>query len=927
MTDILSSKKGLSSILLTALFWLAASPISFATATPPDAVPVVLSSTDAGLTMRWQSPDLERSTLDELAVAGWTTAEGAGGAALPYATALVVLPPSGAVTLTVRVLDKTTHTLAAPLVQQTAPEATALWELPGLPPFGVTLTELGRMRGARLGQLTFVPMRYDPATLRLTQLRAVEVALRFAEPLHAAGVVDPFYAALRPLVLNPNLLAGYPQPTLSAAAAPAVVAPTAQFRIGTRGLYALSWSTLQAAGVVTATADPGRVQLYRPASGSQVALHWDAAVQRFLFYADPQPTRWANYEVYRAVYGDAPGLRMASYTPATTALPAGVAWAEALAEEQRAYDSLYPSPRNSDHWYWRCLERPASAACPTTADFTLTLQTPQTSSPTATLTLWLHGYTDPPANPDHRIAVSVNSISVGQVTWNGRTGQVAQLAVPTSALRSGANTVRLALPGLSGVAIEGAWVDALALRYPLAGTNSTRIRFRGQTEPRCYTVAGLADALAFDVSDPDAPIRLPAGMPLCDDRPGEHSYFALRPTAVQALTTWLPVAQLAEPAGADYVALAPAALLDTLQPLLNFHAARGLTTFAAPTEAIYDLYGDGRMDPEALRRFVAHAYTSWDPRPRYLLLVGDGTWDPLDHLGTGSPTLLPPYLAYVDPWLGEIPADNRYVAVDGEDTLPDLAVGRLPVNTADELEAVIAKIVAYADAPFPGDWNTRHVLVADDPDPAGNFPAEAEQVTALVPLTHTVTRLYCSDDPNDPTACANLPQVRAQLLQEWNRGALVLNWVGHSAFQQWEHGRLFHTDDLPALPDVPRYPLVLSMSCFTGHFAHPDPYMTAMDEALVRLPQSGAIAAYGNSGLGLGSLETPLHRAFYQSALGADPAPPGVAASVAKAAIAAGAGRHLVDSYHFFGDPALPLQWQVQPWSAHVYLPVIARQR
>jgi hypothetical protein len=709
-------------------------------------------------------------------------------------------------------------------------------------------------------------------------------------------------------------------------AATVAVVPTAQFRVEARGLYALSWTTLQATGVVTATADPVRVHLHRPATGAEVALYWDTAAQRFLFYADPQPTRWAVDEIYRASYGDTPGLRMTNYTAASAPLPSGVAWAEVIVEEQRAYDSLYPSPRHGDHWYWRCLERPASAACTTAAAFPLNLDTPLSAGSPATLTVWLHGYTNSAGDPNHRVAVSVNGASVGDVAWTGRVGQVAQFAVPAADLLSGTNTVQLTLPGITGVAIEGAWVDALALRYPLAATAAASVHFTGEAEPRQYALGGLpAGALVFDVTDPDVPIRLPAGFPLVDDRPDLHTYFVAQPDAVQTLTDWSPLATLAEPAGADYLALAPASLLPTLAPLLAFHEARGLTTFAISTEALYDVYGDGRMDPEALRTFVAHAYAVWTPRPRYLLLVGDGTWDPLDHLGTGSPTLLPPYLAYVDPWLGEIPADNRYVAVDGADLLPDLAVGRLPVNTPAELTAVIDKIIAYAAAPFPGDWNTRHLFVADDPDPAGNFPAEAEQVTALVPISHTITRLYCADDSTDPTACANLPDVRAALLQDWNQGALVVNWVGHSAFQQWEHGRLFHTDDLPGLARAAHYPLVLSMSCFTGHFTHPDPNMTSMDEALLRLPQAGAIATFGNSGLGVGSSQTPLHRAFYLSALGVNPVPPGVAASVAKAAIAGDVGKHLVDGFHFFGDPALPLQWKVSSWAAHIYLPLAVR--
>jgi hypothetical protein len=909
-------------VLLLVFSLMRAVPVA---AVDPTPTPLVLIATSETLTVHWTSPYLNPARTDELALSGWLIDDTSG---LPYATALVVLPPTGAVTLTVRTLDVTTYTLRTSLAPETPDSglSTSLWELPALPPAGVTLTEIGRMSDVRLAQLTFVPFDYDPVTLRLTQLRAVEATLHFAEPLRAAGSVAPLHAALRSLVLNPRLLEGYPQPARIVAIEAASSVPTAQFHVATRGVYALAWNTLETAGVVTATADPARVHLVRPATGAEVALHWDATAQRFLFYADPQPTRWAVNEVYRASYGDVSGLRMASYAAEVTTLPTGAPWTEVIIEEQLTYDSLYPSPRNGDHWYWRCLERPASAACTTAADFALPLDTPLSAGLPATLTVWLHGYTNPAGDPNHRVTVSVNGVSIGDVTWTGLVGQAAQFAVPVADLLAGDNTVQLALPGIPGVAIEGTWVDALALSYPVAATSAAGIYFTGETGPRQYSIGGLpADALVFDVTDPNAPIRLPASFPLVDDRPGLHAYFALQPDAVQPLAEWSSLATLAEPVGADYLALAPASLLPALAPLLEFHETRGLTTFAVSTEALYDLYGDGRMDPEALRAFVAHTYSTWEPRPRYLLLVGDGTWDPLDYLGTGSPTLLPPYLTYADPWLGEIPADNRYVAVDGEDVLPDLAVGRLPVNSPAELTAVIDKLITYSDAPLPGDWTTRHLLVADDADPAGDFPAEAEQIAALVPVTHTVTRLYCTDNPNDPTACANLPDVRTALLQDWNQGALVVNWVGHSAFQQWEHGRLFHTDDLPGLLNASRYPLVLSMSCFTGHFTHPDPNMTSMDEALLRLPQAGAIATFGNAGLGLGDSQTPLHQAFYLSAMGADPAPPGVAAIAAKAAVAGDVGRHLIDSFHFFGDPALPLQWEVVPWAAHLYLPLVAR--
>ena len=45
-----------------------------------------------------------------------------------------------------------------------------------------------------------------------------------------------------------------------------------------------------------------------------------------------------------------------------------------------------------------------------------------------------------------------------------------------------------------------------------------------------------------------------------------------------------------------------------------------------------------------------------------------------------APDRIPPYLAFVDPWIGEVAVDVRYGDLDG-DGLPDVSVGRLAANS------------------------------------------------------------------------------------------------------------------------------------------------------------------------------------------------------------------------------------------------------
>ena len=128
----------------------------------------------------------------------------------------------------------------------------------------------------------------------------------------------------------------------------------------------------------------------------------------------------------------------------------------------------------------------------------------------------------------------------------------------------------------------------------------------------------------------------------------------------------------------------PAPFMPALADLIALRQSQGLRVAVESLQAIYDAF-DGRPTPDAIHAYLQAAYTTWQPRPAYLLLVGDGTFDSKLYRADSGETLLPPYLADVDPWMGETAADNRYALLDGGvDFLPDLFVGRLPVNTITE---------------------------------------------------------------------------------------------------------------------------------------------------------------------------------------------------------------------------------------------------
>jgi hypothetical protein len=77
--------------------------------------------------------------------------------------------------------------------------------------------------------------------------------------------------------------------------------------------------------------------------------------------------------------------------------------------------------------------------------------------------------------------------------------------------------------------------------------------------------------------------------------------------------------------------------------------------------------------------------------------------------------------------------------VNGEDLLPDVALGRLPAASASELKTMVDKILRYETESFRLDDGI--VLVTDNPDDAGDFEEDARRLAAGVLSRHPVETL------------------------------------------------------------------------------------------------------------------------------------------------------------------------------------------
>ncbi len=665
---------------------------------------------------------------------------------------------------------------------------------------------------------------------------------------------------------TPRTLATTPDPLL------ATGAPVLRVDVAVAGMQHIDGAMLR-----SLTTDPARLRLWHHHQQVPIELHGTAdgtldAGDWLRFYAPTAGDRWNKQTSYWLTVGDEPPRTITTTTAASsTAPPSG--YETGNWSQPQHYDSTQAGD-DGDHWYSADLR---TAPGLPTASITVTPAL-RLAGRAGIATYTLHGsaFTFGP----HTVTVAQGTAHQ-QITWQGSGTWQQQVQLPVDGTPAPI-TITVAPTSDSGILLDRVtWAYPVTLATPASGATWQ------QDSPA--TLASLPPAHAlYDVSDPTAPRRIvpaaaPAPLELTAANPPAH--YLLTGSDTLHKPTVLPYAPASYTAAlpANVLYIAPQAMHAALAPLVTHRQQQGYRAAVLDVQAAYDHWSNGMVSPEAIRALLRYVNTEHDTPLLAVTLVGDGTYDPHDYSGRGNPNWLPPYMADVDPWLGETACDTCYARLDTadphDDPLPDVWLGRLPVKDAAELTTTVAKLIAYDTTPGDLAWRARALYLADNyyhpvtgaPDRAGDHATHADAARAEHPATFRTERLYY--DPTAPATTTwretNAVTARDRTLAALNRGHGLVVYSGHSHHWQWaitdtrtESAWLLGLYDTDNLTNGTRQPVVLSLTCLTSLFAYPAHSGTTIDERLLLHPEGGAIAVWGPTGLGVAHGHEWLHRGF-----------------------------------------------------------------
>lgn len=636
------------------------------------------------------------------------------------------------------------------------------------------------------------------------------------------------------------------------------------------GLYYLSaadagrWLGLKPDEAVKAIAQ-GKVALTK--AGQPVSWYPDlptgaAKAQGLFFYGEAPDSPYTDTAAYRLSKG--PGLLMQTVPAGAAAAAAGGSFPETRHIEKDLFAAtVISSDPDSDYWFWDFLQ----GDDPTYGHRAFTLDAPGLAATAAgggTLAVNLQGATASGFAGEHRAQVALNGTPLGETSWAGITPQRAVFSVPAGLLKESGNQVDVTAVTGGGAPYSIWYVDSFDLSYPrLFRAAGDSLTFTAGGNPR-VSAGGFSSATVrlLDVQDPLHP-RWIAGAAAGPDGAGGFQlsfvpsatgrYVAAAPAALAApaaVRGWSAPSLSSTANRADYVVIAPAALRDAAERLADTRRAQGMTAIVADLDQIMDTFNGGVSDPRAIRAFLSYAHTQWSQGPRYVALAGAGTYDYRNLLGLGD-NLVPPLLVRTDS--GLFPSDNQLGDVDG-DGLPEVAVGRIPVLSAAELDAYTAKLAGYESA-TPADWMGKAVMTADATDRGADFGADSDEVAGHLPPAYQVDRVYLKDLP--------LAAARGQLMAAIGGGTAFLNYMGHGALDRLSSGGLLTSADVPGLGNNGRLPVLTAMTCTINRFEVPG--IPALGEILVKDDHGGAAAVWGPTGLSANGEAKLLAERFYNA--------------------------------------------------------------
>ena len=324
----------------------------------------------------------------------------------------------------------------------------------------------------------------------------------------------------------------------------------------------------------------------------------------------------------------------------------------------------------------------------------------------------------------------------------------------------------------------------------------------------------------------------------------------------------------------DGIIVTPSEFLAQANRLASFHRTHdNLAISVVTVREVFNEFSSGMPDVSAIRDFAKYVYDTGG-QLKYLLLFGDGSYDPKDRLSNNTNfvpiyesrnSLHPIFSHSSDDYFGFFDSDEGdwLENSEGDHTL-EIGIGRLPIKTNDEAEVVVDKIIRYGTSNLTlGKWRTKVLYIADDGD--GNIHARhAEDLAEIIDKTSgfNINKIYLDAFDQEITSNGERSfETTRAIMDAIEKGAFLVNYIGHGGEKQWAQEKVITNSEINELTNFQKLPIFVTATCEFGRYD--DPLQVSGAERLL-LSDRGAIALLTTTRPVFASTNFILNKAYHE---------------------------------------------------------------
>lgn len=498
----------------------------------------------------------------------------------------------------------------------------------------------------------------------------------------------------------------------------------------------------------------------------------------------------------------------------------------------------------------------------------------------------------------HQTKVFVNNVELGEIDGSNYDLSLKHFDLPTSVLREGANVIKFTtFNSVSDISFFSSIKVNYARNYH---ADQNKISFYIPNNKAVYVDNFASPNIRiFDTTNPDSPILL-SGITI-EQNGGTYRallpsnrgrvLFAVEDSAISqaaSITPNIPSTLSTAANNGDMIIISYKDWLAQAEDWANYRRGQGMSVKVVNIEDVFDEFNYGVQNADSIRNFLNYAKNNWTTAPKYVLILGDATYDPKNYLGGVNSNFVPTRL--VDTIYTETGSDDT-LADFNNDGLAEIAIGRIPARNPETVTLALNKVKAFEQNIAQG--LNRGVIFASDLPNGYDFEGLSGRLRDQLPSS--IPRIMIN---------RALPDAQTQLVTQMNNGRFLVNYSGHGNVGVWAANSFFNNTNAAGLTNSDSNLSIFTMlTCLNGYFIQPT---DSMSEILLKNPNGGAAATWSSTGLTTPDIQEVMATRFYNQIAAGNITRLGDLINDAKTTI--NFGRDVRLSWVLLGDPALKVK-------------------